>query len=47
MLFGNLYSELFQIWKILNFLEENLELFLKKGQKISKSVWVQARELKN
>jgi hypothetical protein len=24
----------FQIWKILNFLQENLEFFLKKGQKI-------------
>jgi hypothetical protein len=36
----------FQVWKILKFLLENLEFFLKKVKNLSKSVWVQARELK-
>jgi hypothetical protein len=42
MPFGSLYQEFFQIWTIPNFIKENLEFFLKKGQKFV--VWVEAIE---
>jgi hypothetical protein len=40
-LLGSYIQNFFQIWKILNFVKENLEFFLKKGQK-----FVEVREKK-
>jgi hypothetical protein len=42
-LLGIFIQIFFQIWKILNILKENLEIFLKKGQHF---VWVEDKELK-